>query len=125
MKKIDVIKELVLKENSSIEIGFVGDLENITDFSGFTFSDNYQPSFTITDVENRLAELQNAEPMRILREERNRKLAQTDWRASSDLQLSSEWATYRQALRDLPSTASPTLDSDGNLQNVTWPSEPT
>ncbi len=36
-----------------------------------------------------------------------------------------EWATYRQALRDLPSTATPTLDDNGNLQNVTWPSEPT
>ena len=58
MKKIDVINELVLKENSSIEISFVGDLENINDFSGFTFSNNYQPSFTMTDVENRLTELQ-------------------------------------------------------------------
>jgi len=125
MKKIDVINELVLKENSSIEISFIGDLENINDFSGFTFSNDYQPSFTMTDVENRLAELQNAEPMRILREERNRKLAKTDWRASSDLTLSSEWSTYRQALRDLPSTATPTLDDYGNLQNVTWPKEPT
>ena len=58
MKKIDVINELVLKENSSIGISFVGDLENINNFSGFTFSDGYQPSFTMTDVENRLAELQ-------------------------------------------------------------------
>ena len=58
MKKIEVIKELVIKENSSIEIGFVGDVENINDFSGFTFSDDYQPSFTMTDVENKLSELQ-------------------------------------------------------------------
>ena len=65
-----------------------------------------------------------AEPMRLLRLERNRKLAQTDWRASSDLTLSSEWSTYRQALRDLPANSTPSLDSDGNLQNVTWPSEP-
>jgi hypothetical protein len=76
-------------------------------------------------IQAKLTELQNAEPLRLLREERNRKLAQTDWRASSDLTLSSEWSTYRQALRDLPSTATPTLDEDGNLQNVTWPSEPT
>ena len=61
--------------------------------------------------------------MRVLRGERNRKLAETDWRASSDLTLG-EWATYRQALRDLPSKAKPTLDDDGNLQNVTWPLEP-
>lgn len=76
-------------------------------------------------IQAKLTELKNAEPMRVLREERNRKLAQTDWRASSDLTLSSEWSTYRQALRDLPSTANPTLDSDGNLQGVTWPDEPT
>ena len=62
--------------------------------------------------------------MRRLREERNRKLAETDWRASSDLTLSSEWSTYRQELRDLPSKATPTLDDDGNLKNVTWPKEP-
>ena len=57
-------------------------------------------------------------------EKRNKKLSQTDWRACSDLNLSSEWSTYRQALRDLPANSTPTLDSDGNLQNVTWPSEP-
>ena len=76
-------------------------------------------------IQTKLTELQNAEPMRVLREERNKKLAETDWRASSDLTLSSEWSTYRQALRDLPFTATPTLDDNGNLQNVTWPDEPT
>ena len=76
-------------------------------------------------IQAKLTELLNAYPMQLLREERNQKLAETDWRASSDLTLSSEWATYRQALRDLPSTATPTLDDEGNLQNVTWPSEPT
>ena len=40
--------------------------------------------------------------MRLLREERDRRIALTDWRASSDLTLSSEWSAYRQALRDLP-----------------------
>ena len=74
-------------------------------------------------IQAKLKELQDAEPMRVLRGERNRKLAETDWRASSDLTLG-EWATYRQALRDLPSKAKPTLDDDGNLQNVTWPLEP-
>ena len=76
-------------------------------------------------IQAKLTELRNAEPMKVLREERNRKLAQSDWRASSDLTLSSEWSSYRQALRDLPSSANPTLDSDGNLQGVTWPDEPT
>jgi len=74
-------------------------------------------------IQAKLTELQNAEPMRVMREERNRKLAETDWRAGSDLTLG-EWATYRQALRDLPATAKPKLDDNGNLKNVSWPNEP-
>jgi hypothetical protein len=84
-----------------------------------------EPQPTEEEIEAKQAELINAEPMRLLRLERNRRLAQSDWRASSDLTLSSEWSSYRQALRDLPSTGSPTLDSYGNLQGVTWPDEPT
>ena len=53
-----------------------------------------------------------------VREERDDKLAETDWMASSDLTMSSEWATYRQALRDVPAQA-------GFPENVTWPLEPT
>ena len=32
---------------------------------------------------------------------------------------------YRQALRDMPSTAEPQLDEQGQLTNVTWPTKPT
>jgi|TARA_R100000458_G_C8260315_1_gene235902 hypothetical protein len=94
-------------------------------YDSLEWLDEEIPKPTEAEINAKIAELQKAEPMRLLREERNRKLAETDWRASSDLTLSSEWSTYRQALRDLPSTATPTLDEDGNLQNVTWPSEPT
>lgn len=87
--------------------------------------DSEEPQPSDEAIQAKLTELQNAYPMQLLREKRNRKLAETDWRASSDLTLSSEWSTYRQALRDLPSTATPTLDDNGNLQNVTWPEEPT
>jgi hypothetical protein len=92
--------------------------------SKFNFDDGQTPP-TEEAIQAKLTELRNAEPMRVLREERNQKLAKTDWRASSDLTLPSEWSTYRQALRDLPSTANPTLDQNGNLQGVTWPDEPT
>ena len=68
----------------------------------------------------------NSLAMRLLRAERNNRLDRTDWRASSDLTLSDAWKTYRQALRDLPASASPKLDSDGNLDmsSVTFPTEP-
>tara|TARA_B100000214_G_scaffold33188_1_gene21122 strand:+ start:2738 stop:3010 length:273 start_codon:yes stop_codon:yes gene_type:complete len=58
-----------------------------------------------------------AEKWSYIRLERNAKLAATDWRASSDLTLSDEWKTYRQELRDIPSSQS---DPD----NITWPTEP-
>ena len=84
---------------------------------------------TATALQAKIDELNAAEPMRLLRVERDKRLAACDWRASSDLTLSSEWAAYRQALRDLPSTASPTLDISGGpegpgITNVTWPTEP-
>ena len=64
--------------------------------------------------------------MRLLRVERDNRLAKTDWRASSDLTLSNAWKTYRQALRDIPAGATPKLDSNYELDltSVTWPTEP-
>ena len=79
---------------------------------------------TEEEIQEKLEELQNAEPMRRLREERNRRLAETDWRFRSDLNPSQEWIDYCQSLRDLPSTALPELDDNGQLSNVTWPTKP-
>ncbi len=59
-----------------------------------------------------------------LRYQRNAKLSETDWQASSDLTMSAEMTAYRQALRDLPATASPSLDEDGQLTGVEWPTVP-
>lgn len=60
----------------------------------------------------------------LFREDRNCLLTQTDWWAMSDRIMTSEQTTYRQALRDLPSTALPSLNSDGQLTGVTWPTKP-
>ncbi len=64
--------------------------------------------------------------MRLLRVERTARLATCDWRASSDITLPDAWKTYRQALRDLPASATPKVDTDGNLDmsSVTFPTEP-
>lgn len=62
-------------------------------------------------------ELVAAEPMRLLREERDRRLAETDWWASSDLTMSTARTNYRQALRDI-------TDSATSLDDVTWPTKP-
>ena len=83
---------------------------------------------TREETDKKITELEAAEPMRLLRLERNRRLAETDWvviRAYSQKQdLSEDWANYMQALRDLPATAEPQLDDVGNVTNVNWPEEP-
>ena len=70
--------------------------------------------------------LQSREPMRLLRVERNRLLAETDWMGNSDVTMSSAMKTYRQALRDLPASSDPKLDSNGGLDmsSVTFPTKP-
>ena len=64
----------------------------------------------------------NEKPLRQLRQQRNQLLAQSDWMAVSDRTMTQAQIDYRQALRDLPETADPQLDENGNLTNVTWPS---
>ena len=97
------------------------------EYSDLNWLDSGTTKPTETEINNKITELDNAEAMKLLRIERDRLLATTDWRASSDLTLSDAWKNYRQALRDLPASASPTLNSDYNLDksSVTWPTKPT
>jgi len=68
-------------------------------------------------VKTKLNELNELEPMKLLREERNRRIAETDWWASSDLTMSAERTAYRQDLRDITETFS-------SLDDVVWPDKP-
>ena len=95
------------------------------DYSGLNwFSSEQQP--TKKEVADKIAELDAAEPMRLLRIERDKKIALTDWRVLPDQTPSDDWINYRQALRDLPASATPKLDSGGQLDfsSFTWPTEP-
>jgi hypothetical protein len=95
-------------------------------FSGIEWLDENQSAPTELEINNKIAELNAAEPMRLLRVERDKRISETDWRALPDLTMSDDWKTYRQALRDLPASATPKLDSNFNLDltSVTWPTEP-
>ena len=55
-----------------------------------------------------------------LREKRNRRLAETDWMASSDVTMSDNWKTYRTTLRDLPVG----LDTVEKVEAVIFPTKP-
>ena len=61
-----------------------------------------------------------ARAWKALRLERDNKIAKSDWRANSDVTMSDAWKTYRQALRDLPST----LNDTTVQETITWPEEP-
>ena len=62
-------------------------------------------------------ELVAAQPMKELRAERDRKLAETDWWAVADRTMTAEQTAYRQALRDITNTYS-------SLDDVVWPTKP-
>ena len=81
---------------------------------------------TWAQVKAKKDDLIAAEPMRLLRIERNQKLLDTDFYALSDVTMSPEMPTYRKALRDLPASATPKLKADGTLDesSFTWPTKP-
>ena len=79
--------------------------------------DTEQSEPTEAEITAKIAELEAAEPMRLLRAERNQRLANTDWWASSDLTMTAEQTAYRQALRDITETYT-------SLDDVVWPEVP-
>ena len=90
---------------------------------------NTQQKPTLAECETAWQEIISEAPMKQLREERDKKLFDTDYRIVADFPYPSEvvkqaWITYRQELRDLPATSTPQLDENGNLTNVTWPTPP-
>ena len=66
-------------------------------------------------------------PEQILRNTRNMMLVSSDWQMMKANETNvgiDDWKTYRQALRDLPANSTPSLDENGNLTGVTWPTKP-
>ena len=64
--------------------------------------------------------------MELLRTIRNDLISETDWTQARDIKLPNdeEWKVFRQELRDLPQTQTPSVDKNGNITNVTWPKKP-
>ena len=103
---------------------------NGDEYSGLTWLDSGSAP-TESEIDAEVTRLNNAEPIRLLRIERDRRLTDCDWIITMHKELGTNipaaWKTYRQSLRDLPASASPSLDSYGDLDltSVTWPTEPT
>ena len=108
-----------------------GEITNQTDFTNNVYkitgadsngsailsNDPADVVLTWTNVNAKWTELKNAHPISLLRIERNRLLAETDWTGNSDVTMSSEMTIYRQALRDITNTYS-------SLDDVVWPTKP-
>ena len=99
-------------------------------YSGIEWKDTEHNKPTEEEVNSEIARLQSEEPMKRLRLYRNSLLAETDWvvvkASETGIALSDAWKNYRQALRDLPSIATPVLDSTSKpgISGVTWPTKP-
>jgi len=96
------MSKLVARDNEIVEIA----------------DEEFQP---IKDVQDAWAANVATRNMDILREERNRKLAETDWVVTMHKELGTNiptaMKTYRQALRDI-------TDGATSLDDVTWPTKP-
>jgi len=82
--------------DDTVSVGFL--------YDGTSFSD---PTPALTDEEL----------SSIARKKRDKLLLNSDWRASSDVTLSTEWQNYRKLLRDVP-------QQSGFPNTITWPTEP-
>lgn len=114
-------KKWVMSGNPVNEAEFKAGFRLVTgedkDKSAILSDDTSLWGITWTQVKTKHDELVAAEPMRLLREERDRLIAATDWWASSDLTITDAQKTYRQALRDITKTAT-------SLDDVSWPEKP-
>ena len=115
------VTEWVLRGEPTSEAEFAEMYRKVTgaDSNGSAIESNNPDDWgtTWSAVSAKKTELVNAEPMRLLREERNRRIAETDWWASSDLTLTDAQKKYRTDLRDITKSAT-------SLDDVTWPTKP-
>ena len=94
----------------------------ILDSDGNTIeTTDYPDGLTWGAVSAKKTELENAEPLKILRVERNAKLAETDWEIvmhkEKGTNIPTALKTYRQSLRDI-------TDTYTSLDDVVWPEKP-
>lgn len=90
-------------------------------YENLTWTDTNTSKPTLEELTAKQEELIAAQPLKELRKERNRRLAEVDWIFTSDYDLSvsdhAVWMAYRKALRDLPSTTE-------DPANPVWPEKP-
>ena len=114
--RIDAVRE-VLK---SFDIDVLKGMTWGDTYESVNFPEGYEKP-PKEEFEAKLQELIDAQPLKELRQERNRRLAEVDWVTlkaySTGTPVSEECVTYMQTLRDLPSTTE-------DPANPVWPVQP-
>ena len=115
------VTEWVMRGEPTNEAEFNSMFTKVTgeDANGSAIESTNPADFGVTwsQVDTKKTELVNAEPLKLLRAERDSRLAATDWWGLSDLTMTSDQTTYRQALRDITGTYN-------SLDTVVWPTKP-
>lgn len=115
------VTEWVMRGEPTNETEFNSMFAKVTgeDANGSAIESSNPADFGVTwsQVDTKKTELVNAEPLKLLRAERDSRLAATDWWGLSDLTMTSDQTTYRQALRDITGTYN-------SLDTVVWPNKP-
>ena len=115
------VTEWVMRGEPTNETEFNSMFAKVTgeDGNGSAIESSNPADFGVTwsQVDTKKTELVNAEPLKLLRAERDSRLAATDWWGLSDLTMTSDQTTYRQALRDITGTYN-------SLDTVVWPTKP-
>jgi len=118
----EFIKSMCIRDILRIDYSVTFPLEWGTTYESIVFPEGYEKP-PKNEFEAKLKELIDAQPLKKLREERNRRIAQTDYLFTSDFphatpEKKQEWFEYRQALRDLPTATE-------DPANPVWPVAPT
>ena len=118
----DALFQLCKQHHPGENISIEGKPSDVIDLSSVTLERTTTLGFTFNEAKTVLAELIAAEPIRLLREQRNRLLASTDWRdlPSYAGTKQAEWRVYRQSLRDITVG----LDTEEKVNAATFPTQP-
>ena len=73
--------------------------------------------YSVADMDQEAKDALDLQQAKNIREQRNQKLSETDWRFRTDMNPSQEWKDYCQALRDI------TLQ-EGFPWDINWPKQP-
>ena len=86
-------------------------------YENLEWRDKETPKPTEEELNNLWGDAKQIFDAKEARATRDRLIAETDWMALSDVQMSDGWAAYRQALRNVP-------EQPGFPDNIDWPEKP-